>query len=106
MPRLLPLRGDHDRRMICSECRKRYGDDMKRDWPFGAYDSPAESEMSAISFEIRGTGDSVEWRELAPGTQQWKPLTSRQVICSDCLHASSGRDVLLYDPRTGQQQEP
>jgi len=109
MPRLLPLRGDEEQRLVCSECWQVYGDAIDRTWPFERYRDAGGEQVSALDiFEIRRGGDGVEWRLLGVGGPgAWQPFPGGTIYCKGepcrVVHIGNYR---VYDPTTGELGAP
>jgi len=107
MPRLLPLRGDSEHRLICSECRKEYGDDLKRTWVFQRYKGPDGNQVVEVDwFELRRLDGVVQWRTLDRPDKQWLRFPGGTVFCSDanCSVQRIG-NYRVFDPETDFEGE-
>lgn len=104
MSRLLPLRGDPDGRLVCSECRKTHGDDLARLWLFEFYhDSRGNMVTDPTQMEVRRCGDEIEYREHAPGGRDWKRYPGGTVFCVGCHDSSPTHDYRVFDPCSGEE---
>ena len=114
MPRLLLLRTDPQRRLICSICRKRHLANgvnpesragLSRRWVFGHYRGPnGEMQTATERFELRGSGGAVEMREVAPSDPGWIPFNGGSVYCPECTPFMG--NYLAFNPRTGESIDP
>jgi hypothetical protein len=103
--RMLPLRGDREGRLVCSECWKGHRDDSTWLWLFEQYrDADGKMSTAPERFELRQQGETLESRERAPGAQEWRPFPGGSVFCVGC-HESPRGSYRVFDPRTGAEIE-
>ena len=105
MSRMLPLRGDREQRQICSECRKHYGDNMGRAWPFERYrDASGEMVSDPTEFELRVKDGVVQQRVTGPGRHEWTTFPGGTVSCADpvCSPDKIG-NFRVFVPETGDE---